>query len=245
MLRYLRRGMSNSEIAVVRGTSIDAVKYHMANIRRKLAMEDRSDLMEWPGMPSIPAPGINIDQEVGRMIRDFDVNPRTGEIAVWVVDYDQTSRVDIVTRDGKPAGEIPSTYISQWPRWSRAGRTSAFSETAAYCIEREGTTQSPRSFLTTRLEPRVSRHGRPTERRSRTSTGSVASCSVATRKCTNCTCWMSPPASRRKLRTTRRRTTSFPAGRRPSNGSTHRAGIHRAECAAWVVFLYAVEHRRA
>ena len=121
VLRYLRRGMTNSEIAAARGTSIDAVKYHLANIRVKLAMEDRGGLMEWPGMPSIRGQGINTDQEVGNMIRDFDVNPRTGEMAIWVTDSDRTSRVDKVTSDGRRTGQIPSSYMSQWPRWSRDG----------------------------------------------------------------------------------------------------------------------------
>ena len=121
VLGYLRRGMSNNDIAIARGTSIDAVKYHLGNIRLKLAMEDRSDLMESPGMPSIRLLGINNDQDVRHTIRDFDVNPKTGEIAILVRAYDRTSRVEIVTSDGRATGGIPPSYISQWPRWSGDG----------------------------------------------------------------------------------------------------------------------------
>ena len=43
--------MSNREIARRHGVSLDAVKFHVANVLAKLALADRAELRAWPGVP--------------------------------------------------------------------------------------------------------------------------------------------------------------------------------------------------
>ncbi len=47
----VRHGLSNPEIARLKGVSIDAVKYHVANALHKLGFSSRLDLRSWPGVP--------------------------------------------------------------------------------------------------------------------------------------------------------------------------------------------------
>ena len=51
VLDWVRHGLRRSEIARRRGTSVDAVKYHLANISGKLGVSGR-ELRHWPGMPA-------------------------------------------------------------------------------------------------------------------------------------------------------------------------------------------------
>lgn len=51
VLDWLRHGLPRAAIARRRGTSLDAVKYHLANISGKLGVSGR-DLRLWPGMPA-------------------------------------------------------------------------------------------------------------------------------------------------------------------------------------------------
>ena len=46
----VRHGMSNSEIAARRGISLDAVKFHVANILQKLNLDNRAALKRWTGV---------------------------------------------------------------------------------------------------------------------------------------------------------------------------------------------------
>ena len=46
----VRHGMSNPEIAARRGISLDAVKFHVANILQKLNLENRGALKHWAGV---------------------------------------------------------------------------------------------------------------------------------------------------------------------------------------------------
>jgi DNA-binding CsgD family transcriptional regulator len=50
VLDWMRHGVSRAEIARRRGTSVDAVKYHLANISGKLGVRGRA-LRDWPGVP--------------------------------------------------------------------------------------------------------------------------------------------------------------------------------------------------
>ena len=54
VLDLVRHGVGRSEIAQLRGTSIDAVKYHLANISSKLGVGTRQ-LRRWPGIPATTA----------------------------------------------------------------------------------------------------------------------------------------------------------------------------------------------
>ena len=52
VLDWLRHGLRRAEIARRRGTSVDAVKYHLANISGKLGVAGR-ELRHWPGVPAV------------------------------------------------------------------------------------------------------------------------------------------------------------------------------------------------
>ena len=51
VLDQVRHGIRRAEIARRRGTSVDAVKYHLANISGKLGVPGR-ELRHWPGVPA-------------------------------------------------------------------------------------------------------------------------------------------------------------------------------------------------
>lgn len=51
MLDLVRHGIGRAEIASRRGTSVNAVKYHLANISGKLGVGARQ-LRHWPGIPN-------------------------------------------------------------------------------------------------------------------------------------------------------------------------------------------------
>ncbi|MBA2632861.1 MAG: VOC family protein [Chloroflexi bacterium] len=53
-LDMVRHGLRRAEIARRRGTSVDAVKYHLANISGKLGVRTR-ELRHWPGIPTTTA----------------------------------------------------------------------------------------------------------------------------------------------------------------------------------------------
>jgi len=57
--RAVRYGMTNRQIALRQGISIEAVKFHLGNILLKLGMSKRQELLGWPGMPA----DINPSQE--------------------------------------------------------------------------------------------------------------------------------------------------------------------------------------
>ena len=46
----IRHGLSNPEIARLQGVSVDAVKYHVANILEKLELSSRGELRQWVGV---------------------------------------------------------------------------------------------------------------------------------------------------------------------------------------------------
>jgi DNA-binding CsgD family transcriptional regulator/catechol 2,3-dioxygenase-like lactoylglutathione lyase family enzyme len=51
IVHAVRHGMSNARIAIRRGISRDAVKYHVKNAIAKLGLRNRADLQRWPGVP--------------------------------------------------------------------------------------------------------------------------------------------------------------------------------------------------
>lgn len=47
----VRHGMTNRRIAAIRGTTLDAVKFHLENIREKLGLPTRQAMRHWDGLP--------------------------------------------------------------------------------------------------------------------------------------------------------------------------------------------------
>jgi len=50
VVEAVRHGLSNSQIATRRGISLDAVKFHVANILQKLGLNNRGELRRWTGV---------------------------------------------------------------------------------------------------------------------------------------------------------------------------------------------------
>lgn len=48
----IRHGMTNRRIALQRGTTLDAVKFHIENIRAKLGLASRRAIRNWDGIPN-------------------------------------------------------------------------------------------------------------------------------------------------------------------------------------------------
>ena len=51
VLDWLRHGLSRRQIARRRGTTLDAVKYHLENIAGKLGVDGSAAVRAWPGIP--------------------------------------------------------------------------------------------------------------------------------------------------------------------------------------------------
>ncbi len=68
VLDWVRHGVRRDAIARRRGTSIDAVKYHLANISAKLGVRGR-ELRHWPGIP--------MTSGLTRRRKDIDMNGST------------------------------------------------------------------------------------------------------------------------------------------------------------------------
>jgi len=50
VVEAVRHGLSNPEIATRRGISLDAVKFHVANVLQKLNLKNRGELRRWNGV---------------------------------------------------------------------------------------------------------------------------------------------------------------------------------------------------
>ena len=67
VLAHLRRGLTNAEIAVRLGVSLDAVKYHVSNMLGKLGLQNREQLAAWrePSRPRRMWAGIPAVVKIG------------------------------------------------------------------------------------------------------------------------------------------------------------------------------------
>ncbi|WP_163507537.1 VOC family protein [Fodinicola acaciae] len=77
----VRHGLTNRQIAVRRGISLDAVKFHVANAVRKLGVADRAALRAWRGVPAgsalrKPGGGTAMIGELGQISRTVTDIPR-------------------------------------------------------------------------------------------------------------------------------------------------------------------------
>jgi DNA-binding CsgD family transcriptional regulator/predicted enzyme related to lactoylglutathione lyase len=56
VLDLVRHGLTRRQVAELRGTGEDAVKYHVANIAGKLGVRGMRELRHWPGYPRMGGP---------------------------------------------------------------------------------------------------------------------------------------------------------------------------------------------
>jgi DNA-binding CsgD family transcriptional regulator/predicted enzyme related to lactoylglutathione lyase len=90
VLGWARHGVSRAEIARRRGTSVDAVKYHLANISDKLGVAGR-DVRHWPGIPATSP------LSHGRNRTSMTETTRTqlgsiGQVSLFIRDVDRAER---------------------------------------------------------------------------------------------------------------------------------------------------------
>jgi DNA-binding CsgD family transcriptional regulator/predicted enzyme related to lactoylglutathione lyase len=87
VLDWVRHGVTRAEIARQRRTSVDAVKYHLANISGKLGVPGRL-LRAWPGVPAtsnLSARRTYMDSAPGRI-------GRIGQISLSIRDVGRAER---------------------------------------------------------------------------------------------------------------------------------------------------------
>lgn len=78
VLALLREGLSNEQIALRLGISVDGVKFHVSEILSKLEVGSRNEAAEWQGQPRQPAPSACV---AGRWRGTCTSPPRHGEQA--------------------------------------------------------------------------------------------------------------------------------------------------------------------
>ncbi|WP_082155751.1 VOC family protein [Jiangella alkaliphila] len=76
----VRHGMTNRQIADRRGTSVEAVKYHVSNALAKLGLPDRRALRHWDGVPAGSALAVTNEGEDTMTTTDLRLGP-IGQIA--------------------------------------------------------------------------------------------------------------------------------------------------------------------
>ncbi len=83
VLDLLRHGMSRRTIADRRGTSLDAVKYHVRNIAGKLGVRGIAELRHWPGFPATSPMSKRKEQP---MPIDTLALERIGQVSLYIRD---------------------------------------------------------------------------------------------------------------------------------------------------------------
>ena len=81
VVEAVRHGMSNPEIAKRQGVSVDAIKFHIANVLQKLGYSSRKDLRLWDGVQR----GSNLSRQELTMNTDVQLGA-VGQIARSVKD---------------------------------------------------------------------------------------------------------------------------------------------------------------
>jgi len=87
VVEAVRHGMTGREIAARRGISIDAVKYHVANVLLKLGLANRVELRRWAGV----ARGTALFSKGMQMDQQSTLGP-IGQIARHVTDIEAARR---------------------------------------------------------------------------------------------------------------------------------------------------------
>jgi DNA-binding CsgD family transcriptional regulator/catechol 2,3-dioxygenase-like lactoylglutathione lyase family enzyme len=89
IVHAVRHGLSNARIALRRGISRDAVKFHVRNALAKLGLRRRADLQRWPGVPKDSAARTRATNEEKSMTNaELRLGP-IGQISRTVRDIDE------------------------------------------------------------------------------------------------------------------------------------------------------------
>ena len=85
-MHFVRHGLNNRQIAARFGVSLDAVKYHVENIKTKLGIETRARLKNWRGAPNDSA----LARRKATMSHSFALGP-IGQISRSVASIEKSS----------------------------------------------------------------------------------------------------------------------------------------------------------
>jgi DNA-binding CsgD family transcriptional regulator/predicted enzyme related to lactoylglutathione lyase len=88
VLDWARHGIARAEIARRRGTTVDAVKYHLANISDKLGVSGRQ-VRHWPGIPATSAAGRNRTPMTDTTALNLG---SIGQVSLFVRDVERATR---------------------------------------------------------------------------------------------------------------------------------------------------------
>jgi DNA-binding CsgD family transcriptional regulator/catechol 2,3-dioxygenase-like lactoylglutathione lyase family enzyme len=89
IVHAVRHGMSNARIAVLRGVSRDAVKFHVRNAVAKLGLRSRGELQRWSGVPKDSAAFHRAtNREIAMTTPELRLGP-IGQISRTVRDIDE------------------------------------------------------------------------------------------------------------------------------------------------------------
>jgi DNA-binding CsgD family transcriptional regulator/predicted enzyme related to lactoylglutathione lyase len=89
IVHAVRHGLSNARIAIRRGISRDAVKYHVKNAIAKLGLRSRADLQRWRGVPKDSGAYRNLSNEELAMTTAYELRLGSiGQISRTVRDID-------------------------------------------------------------------------------------------------------------------------------------------------------------
>ena len=89
IVHAVRHGMSNARIAVLRGVSRDAVKFHVRNAVAKLGLRSRGELQRWSGVPKDSAAFRRAtNKEIAMTTPELRLGP-IGQISRTVRDIDE------------------------------------------------------------------------------------------------------------------------------------------------------------
>jgi DNA-binding CsgD family transcriptional regulator/catechol 2,3-dioxygenase-like lactoylglutathione lyase family enzyme len=89
IVHAVRHGMSNARIAVLRGISRDAVKFHVRNAVGKLGLRSRGELQRWSGVPKDSAAFRRAtNREIAMTTPELRLGP-IGQISRTVRDIDE------------------------------------------------------------------------------------------------------------------------------------------------------------
>jgi len=89
IVHAVRHGMSNARIAVLRGVSRDAVKFHVRNAVAKLGLRSRGELQRWSGVPKDSAAFRRAtNREIAMTTSELRLGP-IGQVSRTVRDIDE------------------------------------------------------------------------------------------------------------------------------------------------------------
>lgn len=105
VLAGVRDGLSNQEIAAERGCGIETVRFHLKNLRRKLAVHSRAQLRAFPGRPAAAiASGQHSDRRIREQIPLVAVQDMHRSLTFYVshLGFEVVSRWPDRRTDGTP-----------------------------------------------------------------------------------------------------------------------------------------------